>query len=67
MKTNPYPVMGPGPIPPMFGRKSELEQAVQQLTKCSSQHLSVVGPRLSGKTFFLKALENYIKTKIPIY
>lgn len=64
--TNPYQVRG-GNTPHMFGRKDLLEHVVQQLTKPDPIHLSVVGPRLSGKTVFLTALESYIEKKADTY
>jgi hypothetical protein len=66
MITNPYQVMG-GHVPLMFGQKDLLERAVQQLTKPDPVHLSVVGPRLSGKTVFLTALASYITKQADTY
>jgi hypothetical protein len=66
MHKNPYQVMG-GQIPQMFGRKSVLEHVFQQLTKTDPVHLSVIGPQLSGKTVFLRALTNYIEKNADIY
>ncbi len=66
MNTNPYQVRGVH-IPHMFGRKALLEQVVQQLTRPDPVHLSVVGPRLSGKTVFLTALASYITKKADNY
>jgi hypothetical protein len=51
----------------MLGRKALLEQVIQQLTKPDPVHLSVVGPRLSGKTVFLKALASELTKKTDNY
>jgi len=48
----------------MFGQKDLLAHVVQQLTKPDPVHLSVVGPRLSGKTVFLKTLESETRKKL---
>lgn len=52
----PFPVC-PNQIPPRIGRESLFRQIVESLTKPTPQSLSVVGPRYSGKTVLLKALE----------
>lgn len=66
MHKNPYQVMGEY-TPKMFGRKSLLEHVFQQLTKTDPVHLSVVGPQLSGKTVFLRALVDYIENNTDMY
>lgn len=48
MNTNPYQVRVVH-VPHMFGRKALPEHAIKQLTKPDPVHLSVVGPRFSGK------------------
>ena len=55
MSTNPYHVLGETPAS-MFGRKRIFEQVLAQLTKPDPEHLSVVGPKWSGKSVLLRAL-----------
>src|SRR5215469_7086513 len=50
-----FPILGTS-IPDMIGRSAGLDRVWGLLTKASPSHLSVVGPRYSGKTVSLNAL-----------
>ncbi|MGK7902318.1 MAG: hypothetical protein AB4352_13060 [Hormoscilla sp.] len=53
MTTNPYRVLGTEPVI-LRGRQKLLEQLTRQLVKPTPDHVQVVGPKLIGKTVFLK-------------
>lgn len=50
-----FPILGTD-IPPMLGRMKVMQRLWGDLTKLSPSHLSVVGPRYSGKSVLLKRL-----------
>lgn len=49
-------------IPKMLGRKKLLTRVIAMLGKRNADNLSIVGPKLYGKTVFLHHLSEYIKT-----
>ncbi|MGV8078765.1 MAG: hypothetical protein AB2L22_01705 [Syntrophales bacterium] len=51
-----FPIRGTK-IPPMLGREKIMQRIWSSLTKTTPSHLSIVGPRYSGKSVILKALE----------
>jgi hypothetical protein len=61
-----FPILGPS-VPPMVGREVHTERAWRALTKTSPSHISVVGPRHSGKTVFLTALANRVRNDGSFY
>jgi len=50
-----FPILGPD-IPTLCGREKIMNRLVADLTKESPSHLSIVGPRFSGKSVIMKAL-----------
>lgn len=50
-----FPIMGPT-IPSMLGRADIMQRLWNDLTKATPSHLSVVGPRYSGKTVLMHGL-----------
>lgn len=50
-----FPILGAS-CPPLIGRGKALQRIWSDLTKMTPSHLSVVGPRYSGKTVLLKAV-----------
>ena len=50
-----FPILGTD-IPQMIGRAEIMRRIISDLTKPSPSHLSVVGPRYSGKSVLLKAV-----------
>jgi hypothetical protein len=52
-----FPILGTL-VPQMVGRAAPMDRVWGALTKPSPSHLSVIGPRYSGKSVFLKALSN---------
>jgi hypothetical protein len=54
-------------IPPMTGRTSVMARVWQMLTKLSPSHLTIVGPRYSGKSVFLSGLEKCSKAATSPY
>jgi hypothetical protein len=53
--SDPFPIYGTS-IHEMIGRAASLDRVWNLLTKPSPDHLSIVGPRYSGKTVFMNAL-----------
>lgn len=56
----PFPILGTT-IPPMFGRADIMKRLWSELTKVTPDHLSIVGPRFSGKTVIMKGLEERMR------
>ena len=54
-----FPILG-ADTPTMIGRSKIMQRIISDLTKPTPSHLSVVGPRYSGKSVLLKEL-NKIK------
>jgi hypothetical protein len=50
-----FPILGTT-VPPMIGRAEVMRRIVSDLMKPSPNHLSIVGPRFSGKTVLLNEL-----------
>lgn len=50
-----FPVLGPT-VPPMLGRASIMQRLSNDLTKATPSHISIVGPRYSGKTVLMHEL-----------
>ena len=65
MSDSQFPILGTE-IPKLFGRKIIMDRLISDLTKKSPSHLSIVGPRYSGKSVIMKALfEEMSKEKSP--
>lgn len=60
MRENPYYVQS-ARHGRMFGRKSTLDALVRHLTKETPDHISVIGPKLIGKSVLLKHLADYFR------
>lgn len=58
MSASPYPVLG-AEVPPMLGRERLFRQLCRHLTKATPDHVSVIGPRLFGKSVILKHLASH--------
>ena len=43
-------------IPPLVGRKNQKRQITSDLTKMTPSHVSIIGPRASGKSTLLKTV-----------
>jgi hypothetical protein len=61
-----FPILGPD-VPPMLGRAKVRQRLWNDLTKASPSHLSVVGPRYSGKSVLLKALAARMRQNDSLY
>jgi hypothetical protein len=57
---NPFPILGPK-VAPMIGRSAIMQQLMSNYAKPSPAHLSVVGPRFSGKSVLLNVLAENIR------
>ena len=55
-----FPIMGTT-IPPMLGRAGIMQRLWNDLTKVTPNHVSLVGPRYSGKTVFMNGLVDRIR------
>lgn len=55
MSDSQFPILGTE-IPKLFGRNKIMNRLISDLTKKSPSHLSIVGPRYSGKSVIMKAL-----------
>jgi hypothetical protein len=55
------------PEAPMIGRKSLHQKVLSELTKETPQHISLVGPRYSGKTVMLRELARKIVEQPSAY
>lgn len=55
-----FPILGTE-TPPMLGRAKIMQRVWNSLTKKTPSHLSIVGPRYSGKSVLLKALEQRMR------
>ena len=60
MTASPYQVLGVE-VPPMLGRERLFGQFCRHLTKASPDHVSVIGPRLFGKSVMLKHLASHFR------
>ena len=58
MSASPYQVLGTG-VPRMLGRERLFDRLCGHLTKRSPDHVSVVGPRLFGKSVLLNHLASH--------
>ena len=58
MSARPYRVLGVE-VPPMLGRERLFDQLCRHLTKATPDHVSVIGPRLFGKSVMLKHLASH--------
>ena len=58
MSDSPYQVLGTG-VPRMLGRERLFDRLRGHLTKATPDHVSVVGPRLFGKSVLLKHLASH--------
>lgn len=58
MSENPYQLLGVE-VPPMLGRERLFGRLCRHLTKPSPDHVSVIGPRLFGKSVMLKHLASH--------
>ena len=61
MSDSHFPVFGTD-IPPMLGRAKEMERLWNNLIKPTPSHLSVVGPRFSGKSVLLHGLRERMRS-----
>jgi hypothetical protein len=55
MPETPYQILGTS-IPPLVGRGTQLRQIMAEFSKKTPSHVSVVGPKYSGKSVLLKAV-----------
>ena len=62
MTSNPYRVLGLQ-VPVLRGRRRAFEDVVKHLTKLTPDHVSVISPKLAGKTVFLNGLKEYFSRK----
>ena len=58
MSESPYQVLGTE-VPPMWGRERLFSRLCRHLTKATPDHVSVIGPRLFGKSVMLKHLASH--------
>lgn len=58
MTSTPYPVLGLK-VPTLRGRKRALDEVIRHLIKSTPDHVSVIGPKLVGKTVLLHGLKDY--------
>lgn len=58
MSASPYRVPG-GEVPPMLGRERLFGRLCRHLAKATPDHVSVIGPRLFGKSVVLKHLASH--------
>lgn len=58
MSASPYQVLGVE-VPPMLGRERLFRQLCRHLTKATPDHVSVIGPRLFGKSVLLNHLASH--------
>lgn len=61
MTVRPYQVARTGATPAMLGRERLFEVLYRQLTKGTPDHVTVVGPRLFGKTVLLNHLAHHVR------
>jgi hypothetical protein len=61
MTVRPYQVNKTGTTPAMLGRERLFEVLYRQLTKATPDHVTVVGPRLFGKTVLLHHLAQHVR------
>ena len=61
-----FQILGSG-VPPLIGRKQELERLSNALTKPTPDHLQIVGPRFVGKTVLLHALARSMRAENSRY
>lgn len=66
MSDSPFPILGTD-IPPMLGREKVMERMWTNLTKPTPSHLSVVGPRFSGKSVLLNGLSERMRNEATPY
>lgn len=55
-----FPILGTS-IPPMHGRAGIMQRLWNDLTKATPSHLSIVGPRYSGKTVLMHGLAERLR------
>jgi hypothetical protein len=61
-----FPILGTT-VPPMIGRAEVMRRIMSDLTKPSPNHLSIVGPRFSGKTVLLNELVGRLRAGTSPY
>lgn len=61
-----FPILG-GTIPPMIGRTDIMRRLFNDLTKTTPSHLSIVGPRFSGKTVVMNGLAERMRQERSPY
>lgn len=64
--SNPYQIMGHR-VAVMRGREKLFEQLCRHLTKKTPDHMSVVGPKLFGKSVFLYHVGNHFSKQNPYF
>jgi hypothetical protein len=57
----PYQVTRTGAIPEMLGRERLFDQLYRQLSKSTPDHVTLVGPRLFGKSVLLNHLAKHVR------
>lgn len=61
-----FPILGTS-IPPMLGRAGIMQRLWNDLTKATPSHLSIVGPRYSGKTVLMHGLAERMRQEDSPY
>lgn len=61
-----FPILGET-IPPMIGRTDIMRRLLSDLTKTTPSHLSIVGPRFSGKTIVMNGLAERMRQENSPY
>lgn len=66
MADMPFPILGTS-IPTMLGRAGIMQRLWNELTKATPSHLSIVGPRYSGKTVLMHGLAERLRQEDSPY